>query len=200
MKEVTPILIASLIFIKIILGSIFLYRAEFDPLFIEKNAIASEIDSDSNRPSKPVRHVPISLISSKSENILKIGKDDFDLFLEKRAELEKKEKELAKKKEELLSIQKDITHKIKTLTQLRNEIRSERAKKRAVEDQKLKHLMKVFSTMKPQNAARLIEKLDIGFAVKILSRMKGEVVGRILSFVSTGKAARISEALLKRNN
>jgi flagellar motility protein MotE (MotC chaperone) len=52
--------------------------------------------------------------------------------------------------------------------------------------------------MKPQKAASLVEKLDMGFAVELLSKMKGEAVGKILSAVNTEKAARISEKLAEK--
>ena len=52
--------------------------------------------------------------------------------------------------------------------------------------------------MKPQNAAELIEKLDIKLAIELMSKMKGDAVGKILSFVKIEKAAEISEGLVKR--
>ena len=63
----------------------------------------------------------------------------------------------------------------------------------------MKHLIKAYSSMKPQVAASLVEKLETDFAVDLLSRMKGDVVGNILSFVDIEKAAKISEGLVKRD-
>ena len=80
----------------------------------------------------------------------------------------------------------------------RDEIRSQMAVQEEVADKKLKHLIKAYSTMKPQKAATLIEKLDMKFAIELLSNMKGDAVGNILSFVDTERAARISEQLARR--
>ena len=71
-------------------------------------------------------------------------------------------------------------------------------RKQAVEGQKIKKLIKAYSAMKPQKAASLVERLEMGFAIELLSQMKGEAVGNILSFVDTEKGARLSEALGKR--
>ena len=98
-----------------------------------------------------------------------------------------------------MAIQEEINNKIVELTQLRNEIRAEMARKKRIEDKKLKHLVKAYSTMKPQKAASLIEKLDMDLTIELLSKMKGDVVGNILTFVDVDKAAKISEALLKDN-
>jgi flagellar motility protein MotE (MotC chaperone) len=98
----------------------------------------------------------------------------------------------------LVALQEEINNKITTLTRLRNEIKAEMAKKKTDEEQKLKHLIKIYSAMKPPKAASLIEKLDIKLAIELLSKMKGDNVGSILSLVDVGKAAKISEGLLKK--
>ena len=98
-----------------------------------------------------------------------------------------------------MAIRKEINSRIKVLGQLRDEINSKVTRNSLSEGKKHKHLIKVYSSMKPQRAAGLIEKLDMKFAVKLLSQMKGEAVGNILSFVELEKAARISEGLAAKN-
>jgi len=207
MKFLSLIFLASLIIVKIVLGSIFIYRVEVDPLSLQRNAIASEPQKDSETIVSPAR---LGESSSEAdgpaphnpggENANSAVEEEIDLnfLLEKRAEIEKKEEDLAKKRADLIAIQEDINNKIAKLTQLRNEIRAQMATKKTVQTQKLKHLIKAYSAMKPQKAASLIEKLDMTFAIELLSEMKGDVVGNILSFIEIDKAARISEQLAKR--
>ena len=194
MKLLTMIFLASLIIVKSVLSSIFIYQAEIDPLFLERNAIASEPQKDSESIAKPARH------ESGGENANSAVEEEIDLnfLLEKKAEIEKEEEELAKKRADLIAIQEDINNKIAKLTQLRNEIRAQMATKKTFQTQKLKHLIKAYSAMKPQKAASLIEKLDMTFAIELLSNMKGDIVGNILSFIEIDKAAKISEQLAKR--
>lgn len=186
MKLSTQILLAFLITVKLILGAVVLYRVGLDSLFVGTNAIASELQANSKDA------VALDAKENKEEKI------DINFLIMKKAALEEEEKRLAKKEAELMVIQKEINNKIENLTRLRNEIRSEIAAKNAVEDQKLKHLIKVYSAMKPQNAADLIEKLDKKLAIELLSKMKGEDVGKILSYVNIEKATLISEGLAKR--
>jgi len=188
MKLLTQIVLASLIIVKIVLGSIFIYQVELDPLFFEGNAMASE-EAQKEPELTPEEH----------ETIVNEEEIDLNFFLKKMDELEREEEELGKKRSELIAILEEINNKITRLTQLRNKIRAGMGRKKTVQEKKLRHLKKIYSSMKPQKAASLIEKVDMRFAVELLSSMKGDVVGSILSFVDIEKAARISEQLAKRN-
>lgn len=191
MKLIMQILLTSLIIGKIVLGSVFLYEVKFTPLFTESIAIASEPQKDPKEVATPAK---------KSESGKPGGEETIDLSLlkKKNAELKEREKYLEKRKMQLVSLQNEINNKIASLTRLRNEIKAEMETKKTNEEQKLKHLIKIYSAMKPPKAASLIEKLDIRLAIELLSRMKGDTVGSILSFVNVEKAAKISEGLVKK--
>ena len=186
MKVFSYFVLSALILAKILLGSIFVYQVKADPLWLEKQAVASEFPENSN--------------DTIAEGEPMEGKQEvnLDYLLNKQTELQKQEEELAEKKQELIAIQEEINRKIEELTRLRNEIREQMNQKKTMEEAKLRHLIKAYSTMKPQKAATLIEKLDIDFAIELLSKMKGDSVGSILTFVEVGKAAKISEGLAKR--
>ena len=187
MKTPTQILISLLILVKILICSILLYQTGI-PFLGESKALASEQKKETQADK-----IKVEAKKNDKETI------DVKFLIQKKNQLDKEEKRIAEKKAELLAIQDDINKKISELTKLRDEIKSERANKKAAEDQQFKHLIKIYSAMKPQNAAELIEKLDIKFAIELLSKMKGDDVGRILSFVKIEKAAKISEGLIKQN-
>jgi flagellar motility protein MotE (MotC chaperone) len=189
MKTRIQVLLAVLIVIKIVLGSIFMYQAGVFPLLGHTDAFAAEQEQDVKETE-----LKDGKNEAKSEEAI-----DLKFIIQQKAEFEKEEKRIAKEKAELLVIQDDINKKIAALTQIRDEIRAEKANKKAEEEQQFKHLIKVYSAMKPQNAAELIERLDINLAIKLLSKMKGDDVGKILSFVKIDKAAQISEGLVNRD-
>jgi len=189
MKTRVQILLALLIIVKLVIGSIFMYRAGVFPLFGNSDAFAAEQKKDAEN-----KELKNDKSEAKAEETI-----DLKFIIQQKAEFEKAEKRISKKKSELLAIQDDINKKIATLTTIRNEIRAEQDKKKAAEEQQFKHLIKVYSAMKPQNAADLIEKLDIKLAIKLLAKMKGDDVGKILSFVKVEKAAKISEGLVNRD-
>ena len=185
MKVLNPTFLTIVLGAKVILGSLFLCFTEADTLFSTQEAAAS----DQKKGVIRVKPADEQLEGSENRSV--------DFLLKKNAELEQREKELDKRKMELMAIQDEIDSKIAKLEQVRNEIRSHVESKRAFEEQKLKHLVKAYSAMKPQAAASVIEKLEPSFAVQILSRMQGDTVGGILSFVDKEKAAKLSEGLAK---
>jgi flagellar motility protein MotE (MotC chaperone) len=186
MKSLNPTFLAVVLATKVILGSLFLCWMQADPVLSTGEAVAA----DQKKEAAPAKDATANLES--------VEKSSVDALLKRSVDLEKRERELEKRRVELAAIQDDINGKIAKLEQIRNEIRSHVETKRAFEEQKLKHLVKAYSAMKPQAAANVIEKLDLGFAVEILSRMQGDTVGGILSFVEKEKAAKISESLAKQ--
>ena len=187
MKLLTQLFLVSLILVKIVLGGVFIYRAEFNPLVFENDAIASE----------KVQDEPVTT-EDTGENLAYDEEIDVELFLARQSEVQRQAEELERTRTELLEIQEELTKKLATLTELRNEIRAMMAEREAADQAKMRHLIKVYSAMKPQKAASLVEQLDTAFAIQLLSQMKGEVVGDILSFVNVEKAARISQGLALR--
>jgi flagellar motility protein MotE (MotC chaperone) len=116
------------------------------------------------------------------------------LAAEKETLLER-EKYLERQEARLQELKEEITRKIDELTLLREEILATMGQKNEIQEAEVKHLIKIYSTMKPQKVAQLIEQLDIELVTALFSRMKGDVVGDILSFVDSETGARITRGL-----
>jgi flagellar motility protein MotE (MotC chaperone) len=106
-----------------------------------------------------------------------------------------RKKYLERQEARLLALKEEITQKIEELTLLREEILATLGQKTEAQEAEVKHLIKIYSTMKPQKVAQLIEQLDIDLVTALFSRMKGDVVGDILSFVDSETGARITRGL-----
>lgn len=106
-----------------------------------------------------------------------------------------REKYLERQEVRLAALKEEITRKIDELTLLREEILATMDQKSEVEEAEVKHLIKIYSTMKPQKVAQMIEQLDLDLVTALFSRMKGDVVGDILSFVDSETGARITRGL-----
>jgi len=205
MKLLMKILLTFFICGKIILVSAFIYQTEFVSLFFGTTVMASEtrIASETeNKPALSSEEVFVGTEESVTSDRTDIKKISNSEYLTRKAELQEKEKNLEKREQQLAAIEKELDKKIAELTGIRDEIRekirNEAAQKKAGEEKKIKHLIKVYSSMKPQKVASLIEKLDINLVIEIFSRMKGDTVGPILSSVDIEKGAKISEGLLKK--
>ena len=116
--------------------------------------------------------------------------------------IEKKHRELKKREAELLLREKNLEaleQKVRAdLNKIEEAlIRSEELVgiKRDLIEKNVISLMKVYSAMKPQEAATLLESLDQAIAIQIISRMKSKVAGKILGKMNTRVAKNISESI-----
>lgn len=131
---------------------------------------------------------PVTADSATQEQMAVQQAEERETLLEREKYLERQEARLKELKEE-------ITRKIDELTLLREEILATMEQKNEIQEAEVKHLIKIYSTMKPQKVAQLIEQLDIDLVTALFSRMKGDVVGDILSFVDSETGARITRGL-----
>ncbi len=125
---------------------------------------------------------------------------------EKRNMIEKKSKELDQQRKDLETYEEQLDEKLASLKALKKQIESDLAllnkaksrkeqEKQAAYNAKINRLVKMYAGMKPKNAARIVDKMDINVAQEIFSKMREASASQILSYVDSEKAARISERL-----
>ncbi|MFZ2444964.1 MAG: hypothetical protein WAW37_01275 [Syntrophobacteraceae bacterium] len=120
-------------------------------------------------------------------------------FIQQReSELRRKEEQLKEKEERLAKIEQEVEQKTKDLLVLQKEIQSFRSEKQDTQNSKVKGLAKIYGTMKPKEAAKLLENLDDKLVMGIVSTMTSDEAAAILSIMEVKKAAKISEALSGR--
>ena len=123
---------------------------------------------------------------------------DQNLAEEDRARtLNERERALDRREAELRALETELDEKLKNLKAL--EVRMQKLIDSAgtIQDEKMEHLVSVYSNMKPKQAAQVLETLDEPIAVRILAGMSGRKAGEILSSVRPDQAARLSEALTR---
>ena len=95
----------------------------------------------------------------------------------------------------LRELEEDLNQKIQALEELRKqavEVIEPGEKERQA---KLDTLIKFYQAMKPQSAARLLEKLPTQLATDVLSAMKSRGAGKILNVMKADKAVWISKLM-----
>ena len=116
--------------------------------------------------------------------------------------IEKKSRELKLLEEELrvkelkikaieAKVNKDLEKIEKGLSQSKEQLGNQEKKNK----KNVEALIKVYSSMKPGEAASLIEAIDHDLALKIVSGMKSKIAGKVLSQLDVEVAKRISETL-----
>jgi flagellar motility protein MotE (MotC chaperone) len=113
----------------------------------------------------------------------------------KNRELKKREEKLRIKEVRLEALEAKVR---KDLEKIEKSI-SESKEQMGLQDEKSKEnveaLIKVYSSMKPEEAANLVEAIDENLALKIVSGMKSKIAGQVLSKLDVQVAKRISEKL-----
>ncbi len=113
----------------------------------------------------------------------------------KEAELKQREDAVQKKEASLAEMEKDVEKKMNDLIAAQQEVQAYRTEKEEGQSAKVKSLVKIYESMKPKDAAKLMENLDDKLVVFIVSSMTSDGAASILTNMDPKKAAKISEAL-----
>lgn len=158
-------------------------------------------DQQRKSPGVNLPTIPVAIAASE-ENDPPAGRnnsatqDDFSVSKEMAQIREKKEK-LAQKEKDLKSLEKEVNQKLERLKELQANLQKMLDEANVMKNKKIKHLVDVYSNMKPKQAAQVLETLNQDIAVKILAGMRGRTAGEILSYVQADKAATLSEELTR---
>lgn len=193
MKFFSQLFLAILLIAKLVLGSVFIYRAQCEPLPVPAEAAAAGVPAET--PGVPAQ---AGQAEKEIPETLAKGGLGLDLLAEENAELQRREKALQEEMAQLAALKQELNNRMAALRNLRNKIKADLAEKEQKSASKLKHLVKAYSAMRAQIAAKLVERLDTDFAVRVLAQMKADQVGKILSFVKVDKAAEVSKGLAKQ--
>jgi flagellar motility protein MotE (MotC chaperone) len=112
---------------------------------------------------------------------------------ERKNELDLREKEIQKMEVELTKQKEELEKKMIELEEMRKKISSVLEEKVQVDDKRIENLVQFYSSMKPLQAAKIIENIDESLAVEVLARMKKKSAADIMNLLKAEKAQVISE-------
>lgn len=130
------------------------------------------------------------------------GKEEslVELLENRNKELDKREIELNEREARLKQVSQEIEAKIARLGKLREESEGYFKKIDAVEAEKIAHLVKIYESMPPKDAAARMEQLDEDTAILVLSKMKQRAAAKVLALIEPGLAAGLSRGVIKPFN
>lgn len=111
--------------------------------------------------------------------------------------LNARQQALDKREAELRALETELDGKLEKLRNLELKMQGMIDSAENLQDEKMQHLVDVYSNMKPKQAAQVLETLDESIAVRILAGMSGRKAGEVLSSVRADRAAKLSEALTR---
>jgi flagellar motility protein MotE (MotC chaperone) len=122
--------------------------------------------------------------------------DEISLFSkleDRKRQLDSRESELNKLEEELQKQKAELEKKLAQLEDVRGKISARLDEKVKVDQQKVEALVSVYASMKPAQAAKVIEGINEDLAVEVLAKMKNKSAAEILNLMDAEKAKKISE-------
>ncbi|MBP2292077.1 MotE family protein [Azospirillum rugosum] len=119
-------------------------------------------------------------------------------FAERRAEIEKRTKEIEQREALLNAAEKRIDQKVQEMEKVRGDIQKLMRQGDEKQAAQLESLVKIYETMKPKEAARIFEELDMSVLLGVIERMKETKTAPILAAMDPMKAKEVTSALVER--
>jgi flagellar motility protein MotE (MotC chaperone) len=177
---------------------------------LEAPVAAARAEQATEKPAKPAATTPSPTgagpsPAAKPEAIdpLTISPSEMELLQklsERRAELDRRAAELSQREVLLQAAEKNIDDKIARLQSLAKDIGGIVDKQSEESDARTKSLVKIYETMKPHDAARIFEQLDMGVLLSVFEHMKERSAAPILAALDPIKARAVTLALAERKD
>lgn len=117
----------------------------------------------------------------------------FKSLEERRQALDQRERELKSLEEELQKQKEALDKRLVDIEQVRKSIATQLEEKVKVDQERVEQLVQFYSTMKPQQAAKIVESLNEDLAVEVLLKMKKKNAADIMNLIDAQKAQKLSE-------
>lgn len=124
--------------------------------------------------------------------------DILQSLAKRRQELDDWSKQVQLKENMLIAIEGRIDEKTNNLEKMKKEVEDLLAKYNEQEDTKIRSLVKIYESMKPKDAARIFEELDMPVLLMVVDRMSERKVGAILADMSPAKAKDVTVQLAEQ--
>lgn len=135
--------------------------------------------------------IDIERIPNYSEQELELLKN----LAQRRREIELVNKAMAGKQHILQVTESRIEEKLKEMNDLKAELSKMLDEYKTTNDNRLQNLVKIYETMKPKEAAQILEGLDMPILLQVLSRIKQMRAAPIIAQMNPQKAREITEML-----
>lgn len=132
----------------------------------------------------------------EKEKQLSMTPEELALFKnleERRKALDQREAELKKLDEELQKQKEELDKRLVDIEQVRKSIANQLEEKVKVDQERVDQLVSFYSSMKAQQAAKIIETLNEDLAVEVLLKMKKKSAAEVMNLMAADKAQRLSE-------
>jgi flagellar motility protein MotE (MotC chaperone) len=118
----------------------------------------------------------------------------------RRQEIEARQREIDIRESLLKSAEKRIENKVEEMKAVETRISATQAEQKAAEAQRMKGLVTMYEGMKPKDAARVFDRLDMGVLIEIASQIAPRKMSDIMGLMSPEAAERLTVEMARRAN
>jgi flagellar motility protein MotE (MotC chaperone) len=117
---------------------------------------------------------------------------------ERRTLLDAREREFERREALLKAAEDQIDRKVSEMKTLQSTIEGLLRQYNDQEDNKMRSLVKIYENMKPKEAAKIFEQLDMSILLEVVERMKEQKVAPIMAEMDPSKAKAMTAELAQR--
>lgn len=150
---------------------------------------------------KPVNAKKAKTKSSGKTVINNLTRSEMDLLKElskRRDTIEKDQKDLVVREQVLKATENKIDKKVAELKTLQTQLEGLMKQYEQKENSKILSLVKIYETMKPKDAAKIFNELDMPVLLKLVSNMKEVKVAPVIASMDPAKARELSIELSRQ--
>ena len=147
---------------------------------------------------EPVEASVVRRESSPASSQPRFSKEELQVLTSldaRRSELEDRSQRLNEREQDIAKKEREFATRLTELREINDRLVADREKNDRKRSGQLDQLANVYGSMAPQEAAHLIEQLDITIALSLLERMPEKRIGQILALMAPEKALSITKML-----
>lgn len=147
---------------------------------------------------KDEKEVKLMKLNAKKDSLAAVQSQTFFALERQKADLEVEKKKVAEQRDHVLMVEQELEKTRNELTEERKKLEKLVGQSDELDKKRIKQLAKVYSAMRPEEAARILETLDDDLLINILGAMGDDrQKAKILSVLSPDKASRVSKKIGK---
>jgi flagellar motility protein MotE (MotC chaperone) len=116
----------------------------------------------------------------------------------RRDELDKRQKQIDQRESLLKVAESEVDRKISELNKIKKELEDLLGKQQTAQDERMISLVKIYEGMKPKEAARIFDTLDMSVLLPVISRMKENKTAPVLAAMDPEKARQVTIKLAEQ--
>jgi flagellar motility protein MotE (MotC chaperone) len=116
----------------------------------------------------------------------------------RRDELDKREQQIGQREALLKAAGGEVDRKIAELNKIRSELEDLLNKQKTAEDERINSLVKIYQNMKPKDAARIFDTLDMDVLLPVIGKMSDRAASPVLAAMDPDKAREVTIKLAEQ--